>query len=99
MYVRWGKVAHLTFIFFAFCTNILVTMMLILGGADCMNATSGMDVVLAGFLIPIGVIWYTMVGGLKATFLASYLHTAIIFFGLVMCACAPHDVLRTPCLA
>jgi len=33
----------------------------------------------AGFLIPLGVIAYTMSGGLKATFMASYIHTAIIF--------------------
>jgi Na+/proline symporter len=36
-------------------------------------------VIWANFLIPWGVIFYTASGGLKATFLASYLHTAIIF--------------------
>jgi len=80
---RWGKAAHLTFMMFGFFAQTLVTMMLILGGADCMEATAGIDSYLGGFLIPIGVIWYTMVGGLKATFLASYIHTAIIFVGLV----------------
>ena len=35
------------------------------------------------FLDPLGVIVYTMAGGLKATFMASYLHTAIIFAVLV----------------
>lgn len=80
---RWGKAAHLTFMMFGFFAQTLVTMMLILGGADCMQATAGIDSYLGGFLIPIGVIWYTMVGGLKATFLASYIHTAIIFVGLV----------------
>merc|ERR1719253_1275906 len=34
---------------------------------------------LASFLIPWGVILYTSAGGLKATFMASYLHTTIIF--------------------
>ena len=58
--------------------------MLILGGADCMAATSGMDVYAASFLIPLGVLFYTLIGGLKATFLASYIHTAIIFVGLVL---------------
>ena len=37
----------------------------------------------AGFLIPIFVIPYTMAGGLKATFMSSYFHTAIIFVILV----------------
>jgi len=82
--VRWGKTAHLVFMFFAFCTNILVTGMLLLGGAAVMEAVSGMDRQLACFLIPWGVILYTFTGGLKATFLASYIHTAIIFVGLVI---------------
>merc|ERR1719215_1258914 len=44
-----------------------------------------MDINLASFLIPWGVIIYTFAGGLKATFLASYLHTTIIFIVLVVC--------------
>ena len=81
---RWGKAAHFVFTYYAFATNLIVTSMLILGGADCMAATSGMNVYLASFLIPITVLTYTVMGGLKATFLASYIHTAIIFVGLVL---------------
>ena len=76
---RWGPTAHKVFIYFCFLTNIIVTSMLILGGAATVNALTGMDKTTAGFLIPIGVIAYTMAGGLKATFMASYIHTAIIF--------------------
>ena len=36
-------------------------------------------------MIPWGVILYTAAGGLKATFMASYLHTGIIFIVLVTC--------------
>merc|ERR1719258_860988 len=82
---RWGKAAHFTFIIFCFLANIIVTSMLLLGGADCVNALTGMNISLASFLIPWGVILYTAAGGLKATFLASYLHTAIIFIVLVTC--------------
>ena len=81
---RWGKTTHFVFIYYAFATNLIVTAMLILGGGSCMAATSGMNVYLASFLIPITVLTYTMLGGLKATFLASYIHTAIIFVGLVL---------------
>merc|ERR1719199_1452781 len=42
-----------------------------------------MDLDLASFFIPWGVILYTWAGGLKATFLASYIHTAVIFVILV----------------
>mmetsp|Transcript_27490 Transcript_27490/g.41155 ORF Transcript_27490/g.41155 Transcript_27490/m.41155 type:complete len:555 (+) Transcript_27490:606-2270(+) len=80
---RWGKTAHITFLFFAFCANIIVTSMLLLGGAATVEALTGVDYRLASFLIPWGVILYTSAGGLKATFLASYLHTVIIFAVLI----------------
>merc|ERR1719316_2023849 len=82
---RWGKAAHITFLIFCFLANIIVTSMLLLGGAATVNALTGMDINLASFLIPWGVILYTNAGGLKATFLASYFHTAIIFVVLVIC--------------
>lgn len=80
---RWGKGAHITFLFFAFCANIIVTSMLLLGGAATVEALTGMRYELASFLIPWGVILYTSTGGLKATFMASYLHTMIIFAVLI----------------
>jgi len=72
-------------IIFCFMTNIIVTSMLLLGGAATVNALTGMDINFASFLIPWGVILYTAAGGLKATFIASYIHTAIIFLVLVIC--------------
>jgi len=80
---RWGKAAHLTFLFFCFSANIIVTSMLLLGGAATVEALTGMDYRLASFLIPWGVILYTAAGGLKATFMASYIHTVIIFGVLI----------------
>lgn len=81
---RWGKAAHITFLFFALLANVIVTSMLLLGGAATVNALTGVDINLASFMIPWGVILYTAAGGLKATFMASYLHTAIIFIVLVV---------------
>jgi len=80
---RWGKTAHMTFLFFGFCANVIVTSMLLLGGAATVEALTGMDYRWASFLIPWGVIAYTAAGGLKATFLASYIHTVIIFGVLI----------------
>jgi len=80
---RWGKKAHITFLFFCFLASIIVTSMLLLGGAATVEALTGMDYRLASFLIPWGVILYTAAGGLKATFLASYIHTGIIFLVLI----------------
>ena len=76
---RYGDGAHRVFLVFALMTNMIVTAMLLLGGAAVVNGLSGMDISLAAFLIPIGVMIYTLVGGLKATFVADYMHTIIIF--------------------
>ena len=39
--VRWGSFAHKTFVCFALTTNIIVSAMLILGGAATLNALTG----------------------------------------------------------
>ena len=76
---RFGKSSHKVFLSFAFLKNIIVTAMLVLGGAAVVNALTGINVYIAAFLIPVGVIAYTLFGGLKATFLAEYFNTAFIF--------------------
>ena len=76
---RYGDGAHRVFLVFALMTNMIVTAMLLLGGAAVVNGLTGMDISLAAFLIPVGVMIYTLVGGLKATFVADYMHTIIIF--------------------
>ena len=38
---RWGTPAHIVFLCFCFMCNVIVTSMLILGGASVMNALSG----------------------------------------------------------
>ena len=81
---RWGQTAHITFLIFAFMANVIVTSMLLLGGSATVEALTGMNRKLASFLIPWGVILYTAAGGLKATFIASYLHTVIIFAVLIL---------------
>lgn len=81
---RWGRAAHKTFLVFCFSANIIVTAMLLLGGAATVEALTGMDYRLAAFLIPWGVILYTASGGLQASFLAHYLHTVIIYAVLIL---------------
>ena len=76
---RYGNGSHKVFLVFALMTNMIVTAMLLLGGSAVVNGLTGMDISLAAFLIPLGVMIYTLVGGLKATFVADYMHTIIIF--------------------
>ncbi|MGH9876074.1 MAG: sodium:solute symporter family transporter, partial [Nitrososphaerales archaeon] len=79
IYARFGKDSHKIFLFFALMTNTIVTAMLVLGGSAVVSSLTGINIYVAAFLIPIGVIIYTFFGGLKATFLAEYLNTVFLF--------------------
>ncbi|KAL2544356.1 Urea-proton symporter DUR3 [Forsythia ovata] len=81
---RWGTTAHIVFLTFCFMTNIIVTAMLLLGGSAVVNALTGVNIYAASFLIPLGAMVYTLAGGLKATFLASYIHSVIVHVVLAM---------------
>ncbi len=76
---RFGNKAHRVFLSFALMTNTIVTAMLVLGGAAVIHSLTGVNIYLASFLIPAGVITYAFFGGLKATFFAEYLNAAFIF--------------------
>lgn len=96
---RYGKPAHFTFITFGIITNILVSLMLIAGGAAAVNALTGMHAVAAIFLMPLSVVAYTFTGGLKATIITDYIHTfglLIIIILFALKAYATSDVLGSP---
>ncbi|KAL6903918.1 Sodium:solute symporter family domain-containing protein [Trichoderma evansii] len=75
--MRYGKIGHLVFIVLNITNNIFGCASMILTGSQLIYGVSGMHFVAATILIPLGVVLYTAVGGLKATFLTDYLHTAI----------------------
>ncbi len=82
--VRWGKLLHCVFLFFALATNLLVSSQLVVGGSAVANTLTGIPTLAAIWLIPLGVACYVLVGGMRATLLADYTHTVglliIIFF-------------------
>lgn len=78
IYVRYGALAHVVFVFFALVTNILVGSQLLLGGSAVLTSLTGMNVYAAIVLIPTGVASYVLLGGLRATFLCDYSHTLIL---------------------
>ncbi|KDR70212.1 hypothetical protein GALMADRAFT_144884 [Galerina marginata CBS 339.88] len=77
--VRWGKTAHLVFMFFGLATNVIVSSMLILGGSATVTDLTGMNTIAACFLIPLGVAIYVVVGGMRSTLLCDYTHTSVLF--------------------
>lgn len=72
---RYGVYTHVVYIVFGLMTNILVTAMLLTGGSAVVTSLTGMPTAAACFLLPVGVVLYTVFGGIKATFLTDYVHT------------------------
>ncbi|KLO07914.1 solute symporter family transporter [Schizopora paradoxa] len=77
--VRFGSGAHLMFLFYALFTSLMVSAILLLGGSASISALTGMDIRAATMLLPVGVIAFVIVGGLRSTFVSDYVHTTIVF--------------------
>ncbi|KAJ9193482.1 hypothetical protein DTO164E3_7881 [Paecilomyces variotii] len=75
--MRYGKIGHIIFIILNLTNNVFGCASMILTGSQLIYGVSGMNFVAATILIPLGVVLYTAVGGLKATFLTDFLHTAV----------------------
>lgn len=90
---------HVVFIVFCLMTNILVTAMLLTGGSAVMTSLTGVHTAAACFLLPIGVVLYTLFGGIKATFITDYMHTVVIIvviFIFAFSAYATNENLGSP---
>ncbi|KAL9600802.1 MAG: hypothetical protein Q9219_002940 [cf. Caloplaca sp. 3 TL-2023] len=83
---RYGVYTHIVYIIFGLMTNILVTAMLLTGGSAVVTSLTGMPTAAACFLLPVGVVLYTVFGGIKATFLTDYVHTAMILIIILIFA-------------
>ncbi|KAK6437048.1 urea active transporter [Oleoguttula sp. CCFEE 5521] len=73
--------------------------MLLTGGSAVVTSLTGVPTAAACFLLPVGVVLYTMFGGIKATFLTDYVHTVmilIIIFLFAFTTYATSDVLGSP---
>lgn len=81
--VPFGKGGHICYLCYCITTNVLVSSLLLLGGSQGFSETTGMHVIAASFLLPMGVCLYTLFGGLKATFLSDWIHTVIIY--IIIC--------------
>jgi Na+/proline symporter len=76
---RYGALGHLTLILYSTLYALINCVGILIGGAAVFSALTGMNVIAGVFLLPVGVIIYTLLGGIKATFLTDYLHTIIIY--------------------
>ncbi|XP_077996739.1 uncharacterized protein LOC144450048 [Glandiceps talaboti] len=77
---RFGRRTHLVFCTFALMTNVVVTAMLMLGGAAVLTSlVQDLSIELAAMVLAAVIGGYTFIGGLGATFYVSYFNTALIF--------------------
>ncbi|EFQ32905.1 sodium symporter family protein [Colletotrichum graminicola] len=75
---RYGPITHGVYIVFCCFCNILVTAMLLTGGSAVIQNLTGAPVAASVFLFPIGVVVYTLFGGIKATFITDYINGLVI---------------------
>lgn len=82
--LRYGRANHLLYLFLALANNLLSCSSMILGASGAISIIAGnLHPVASTMLIPFGVLLYTVVGGLKATFLTDFVHTLILL--LILC--------------
>ncbi|CEP61053.1 sodium:solute symporter family protein LALA0_S02e05688g [Lachancea lanzarotensis] len=86
IHVRFGEAGHLMYLCYCAATNVMVSSLLLLGGSQAFAAATGMHTVAASFLIPVTVVIYTALGGLKATFISDWVHTVIVYIILIVIA-------------
>lgn len=77
--VRYGKAAHLTMCAYSFGQQLFYTANLLINGASVFSNITGVSKEGSTVLLPLFVIIYTLMGGIKATFLTDWTHVVIIF--------------------
>lgn len=81
--IRYGKVAHFVFMFFALVTSLISCSDMILGAAGAINVIGDVHIVASSLLIPFGVLVYTSFSGLRGTIITDFIHSFILL--IVLC--------------
>lgn len=82
--VRYGKEAHLTMCAYSFGQQLFYTANLLVNGASVFSNITGVSKEGSTVLLPLFVIIYTLMGGIKATFLTDWTHVVIIYVIMLM---------------
>lgn len=98
--IRFGKTAHLVLLSYIIATNIMVLSTLLLGGAQAFAHSTGIHVVAASFLLPLGIVAYTVSGGLKSVIICDWIHTVIIYIIIIVLCfkvyASPNSIIGSP---
>nr|ODN92864.1 hypothetical protein L204_05033 [Cryptococcus depauperatus CBS 7855] len=82
--VRFGTLGHFAFIFAAVVANFVVGSEILIGGAGVITGMTGISEYAGIWLLPTVIVLYVLTGGLRATFVADYLHCCILFTCLLV---------------
>lgn len=77
--LRYGVAGHLVFILYSTIYAVINCVNILVGGSAVFTALTGMNVIAGIWLLPVGVVIYTLTGGIKATILTDYSHIIIIY--------------------
>lgn len=69
---RYGAPAHIVLMCYSLFFQIFTSVNLLVGGSTVFVAMTGMNSDAACFLFPVGVLIYTLFGGIRATFLTDW---------------------------
>lgn len=72
---RYGTTAHIVFMVLCLANNLIAYVNMAIAASASITAITGVNTIAVLWLMPAAVCAYTLVGGLKSTFLADYLHT------------------------
>jgi urea-proton symporter len=79
---RYGTIANILWIIMCLINNLLIFSSMVVCASAAITSLTGMNLIAATYLLPMGVVVYTYFGGLRATFLTEYIHTFIILIVL-----------------
>ncbi|OKL61514.1 hypothetical protein UA08_03103 [Talaromyces atroroseus] len=97
--VRFGVLGHWAYMFAALVANFVVGCEILIGGAGVLTGMTGLSEYAAIWLLPLVIVAYVLTGGLRATFIADYLHCCILFTCLVVLILATYtrgDAIGSP---
>ncbi|KAK7525341.1 uncharacterized protein IWZ02DRAFT_376345 [Phyllosticta citriasiana] len=81
---RYGPAGHITLMSYSLIFQIFTTMNLLVGGSTRFSLMTGRNRDAAHFLFLIGVLIYTLSGGIKATLLTDWAHAVIICIVMII---------------
>jgi SSS family transporter len=75
---RFGPASHRLLVGLGLFTCMIVTVMVVLGGAYALRVLTGLDVRVAVLLIPLAFAFYSALGGLRGAILMEYLQLVVL---------------------